>query len=167
MQLIHTKDYVPACTSNLCGFTFNTRGPTSALMEHCERLEINMRCHTTGSSRDFRTFRFAQRDNLLTWFGWKVRLQWRRAGFCAWFVGGGGNCLLMWNELCPKDDLSRVQARSLMCSCFQKTHTRDKTVTTNQISPYCLGPLFLRDEITTLSLCHSAYVTVVLGTRPL
>ena len=55
MQIIHTKDYVPACTSNLCGFTFNTRGPTSALMEHCERLEINMHCHTTESSRDFRT----------------------------------------------------------------------------------------------------------------
>lgn len=49
MQIIHTKDYVPACTSNLCGFTFNTHGPTSALMENCERLEINMRCHTTES----------------------------------------------------------------------------------------------------------------------
>lgn len=63
MQIIHTKDYVPACTSNLCGFTFNTHGPTSALMEYCERLEINMRCHTTESSYDFRTFRFTWRDN--------------------------------------------------------------------------------------------------------
>lgn len=169
MQIIHTKDYVPACTSNLCGFTFNTRGPTSALMEHCERLEINMCCHTTESSRDFRTFRFARRYNLLTWFGWKVSTP-VTAMAPSWFLcmicrrGGGGNCLLMWNELCPKDDLSRVKARSLMCSCFLKRYTRDKTVTTNQNPPFHLGPLFLRDEITTISLCHSAYVTVVLGT---
>lgn len=58
MQIIHTKDYVPAFTSNLCGFTFNTRGPTFALIEFYERLEINMRCHTTESSYEFRTFRF-------------------------------------------------------------------------------------------------------------
>lgn len=63
MQIIHTKDYVPACTSNLCGFTFNTHGPTSALMESCERLEISMHCHTAKASYDFKTFRFAWWDN--------------------------------------------------------------------------------------------------------
>lgn len=63
MQIIHTKDYVPACTSNLCGFMFNTHGPTSALMEYCESSEINKRRHTTESSYDFRTFRPTWRDN--------------------------------------------------------------------------------------------------------
>lgn len=64
MQIIHTKDYVPACTSDLCGFTFNTHGPVSALMEHYERLEINMHCHTTESSYNFRTCRHMWQDNL-------------------------------------------------------------------------------------------------------
>lgn len=62
MQIVHTKDYVPACTSNLSGFTFNTHRPASALMEGCERLEINACCHTVESSYDFRTFRFTWRE---------------------------------------------------------------------------------------------------------
>lgn len=44
MQIIHTKDYVPVCTSSLCGFTFNTPGPTFTLMEDCEKLEISIIC---------------------------------------------------------------------------------------------------------------------------
>lgn len=62
MQIIHTKDYVPAYTLNLCGFTFNTRRPMSALMEYCERLEINMLWHVTGPSFTLRTLRVMQQD---------------------------------------------------------------------------------------------------------
>lgn len=57
MQIMHTKDYVPAYMLNLCGLTFNTRGPTSALMEYYERLEINMLWHVTGPSFTLRTLR--------------------------------------------------------------------------------------------------------------
>lgn len=56
MWIIHTKDYVPACTSNLCGFAFNTHDRTSALMESCERLEINVQRYIAEASFDFRTF---------------------------------------------------------------------------------------------------------------
>lgn len=62
MQIIHTKDYVPAYTLNLYGLTFNTRGPMSALMEYCERLEINMLWHVTGLSSTLRTLRLMYQD---------------------------------------------------------------------------------------------------------
>lgn len=61
MQIIHTKDYVPACTSNLCGFKCNTHRPTSALMEYHERSDANVCWHTTEFS--FTSLRFMWQDN--------------------------------------------------------------------------------------------------------
>lgn len=128
--------------------------PTSALMECCERLEINVRCHNTRvflRLQDF--FWFTWRDKLLTRLGWKVLLVWT-----------GAKLFLLRHEFVSsiKGEMF-VKLTSKRQFIFPKSH--NSYVTTNLILLFCLCPLFLWNQITTPSLCNSAYVSVVLGTR--